>query len=167
MSEATANSTENRELVLERIVDAPRERLFDGWTNPKLMPQWFAPAPLVTTVHELDLRPGGAIRITMRDPNSGAEYPASGVYLEIVKNERLVWTNALLPGYRPAASGAASADNLVFTAIIEMRQQGTGTRYTATAIHRNEDEAQKHANMGFHDGWGKALEQLVALAKKL
>jgi len=154
------------DLVLERVVDVPPSLVWDCWTMPEHLKKWFTPAPWKTVEAEVDLRPGGRLYFVMESPE-GQRFPNTGCYLEIVKNERLIWTNALLPGYRPAASGAASADNLVFTAIIEMRQQGTGTRYTATAIHRNEDDAQKHANMGFHDGWGKALDQLVALAKKL
>ena len=160
MSEATANSTENRELVLERIVDAPRERLFDGWTNPKLMPQWFAPAPLVTTVHELDLRPGGAIRIAMRDPSSGAEYPASGVYLEIVKNERIVWTDAYSAGWQPSAKP-------FMTAIITFEDAGAGkTKYTARARHWTVADREAHEKMGFQQGWSMCLDQLVAMVKK-
>ena len=48
---------------------------------------------------------------------------------------------------------------------IRLEPCGTGTKYTAIAIHGNKESAEKHARMGFHDGWGKALDQLVALAK--
>jgi uncharacterized protein YndB with AHSA1/START domain len=83
-----------------------------------------------------------------------------GCYLEVVPNERLVFTDALLPGYRPA-------ENPFFTAIVTMETHGRGTKYTAIAIHRDEATRKKHEEMGFHDGWGKALDQLVALAKKM
>src|SRR5688572_18018044 len=98
---AEANQMSDRELVLTRVVDAPRERLFEGWTNPKLLPQWFAPAPLTTVVHEFEPRPGGAFRVTMRDPG-GAEYPANGVFLEVDRPNRLVWTDAFGPGWQPS-----------------------------------------------------------------
>jgi uncharacterized protein YndB with AHSA1/START domain len=78
----------------------------------------------------------------------------------VVPNRRLVWTDALLPGYRPS-------DNPFMTAVIDIEPQGKGTRYTATAIHRDEAARKKHEEMGFHEGWGKALDQLVALAKTL
>jgi uncharacterized protein YndB with AHSA1/START domain len=159
MAERTG-TTSDRELVLERIVDAPRERLFEGWTNPKIMPQWFAPAPLTTVVHELDLRPGGAFRVTMRDPNSGAEYPASGVYLEIVKNEQLVTTDAYGPGWQPSAKP-------FMTMVLTLEEAGPGkTKYTARARHWTTADREAHEKMGFYEGWGMCLDQLVALIKK-
>ena len=148
------------ELVLERIVDAPRDRLFDGWTNPKLLPQWFAPAPLTTTVHELDVRPGGAFRATMRDPSSGQEYPANGVYLEIVKNERLVTTDAFEGGWRPSKKP-------FMVAIITFEDAGPGkSKYTARARHWTKEDRDMHEKMGFHQGWSQCLDQLVALVNK-
>jgi uncharacterized protein YndB with AHSA1/START domain len=159
MAEANEKSAD-LELVLERIVDAPRERLFDGWTNPKLLPQWFAPAPLITTVHELDVRPGGAFRATMRDPGSGQEYPANGVYLEIVKNERIVTTDALESGWRPSAKP-------FMVAVITFEDAGPGkTKYTARARHWTKADRDAHEKMGFHEGWSQCLDQLVALVKK-
>jgi uncharacterized protein YndB with AHSA1/START domain len=65
---ATANPTSDRELVLTRIIDAPREKLFRAWTDPDLLKQWFAPLPYTTPVAELDVRPGGANLVVMRDP---------------------------------------------------------------------------------------------------
>jgi len=159
MAEGKQTSSD-RELVLERIVDAPREKLFDGWTNPKLLPLWFAPAPLVTTVHELDVRPGGAFRATMRDPASGQEYPANGVYLEIVHNERLVTTDAYESGWRPTVKP-------FMTAIITFEDAGPGkTKYTARALHWSAADCEAHKKMGFHEGWGQCLDQLVALVNR-
>ena len=150
----------DRELVLERIVDVPREKLFEGWTNPKMIPHWFAPAPLITTVHELDLRPGGAFRATMRDPNNGAEFPANGVYLEIVKNERLVWTDAYAAGWQPAQKP-------FMTAILTFEEAGPGkAKYTARARHWTTADRDAHEKMGFIPGWSMCLDQLVALVKK-
>ena len=154
------------DLVLERVVDVPPALVWKCWTEPRHIKKWFTPAPWKTVEAEVDLRPGGRMYFVMQSPE-GQKFPNTGCYLEVVKNERLVWTNALLPGYRPASSGAASAHDLVFTAVITMAKQGKGTKYRALAIHRNEEEAQNHAKMGFHDGWGKALDQLVALAKKM
>jgi uncharacterized protein YndB with AHSA1/START domain len=159
MPEAHTTTSADRDLVLTRVVDAPRERLFDGWTNPKLLPLWFAPAPLTTTLHELDVRPGGAFRATMRDP-SGAEYPANGVFLEIVRNERLVTTDAYEAGWRPSAKP-------FMTAIITFEDAGPGkTKYTARALHWTTADRDEHEKMGFHQGWSQCLDQLVALVKK-
>jgi uncharacterized protein YndB with AHSA1/START domain len=95
----------------------------------------------------------------MRPPD-GKEFPNVGCYLEVVANERLVWTDALLPGYRPS-------ETPFFTAIVMLELRGAGTRYTATAIHRNEAGRKRHEEMGFHHGWGTALDQLVAHAKTM
>jgi uncharacterized protein YndB with AHSA1/START domain len=121
--------------------------------------QWFAPAPFSTVECEIDLRPGGIFRAVMRSPE-GQNYPVSGCYLEIVKNEKLVWTDALNAGYRPS-------QNPFFTAVITLETHGQGTKYTALAIHKDEAGRKKHEDMGFHGGWSKCLDQLVALAKMM
>ncbi len=121
--------------------------------------KWFTPAPWTVVDCEIDLRPGGIFRTVMRSPE-GQEFPNVGCYLEVVPNERLVWTDALLPGYRPA-------ENPFFTAIVTLEARGTRTRYTATAIHRDEASRKRHEEMGFHTGWGKALDQLVAHARQM
>ena len=147
------------DLVLERVIDVPRELVWAAWTKPEHVFNWFTPAPWTTTHCEIDLRPGGAFRTIMRSPE-GKDYPNAGCYLEIVPNERLVWTDALLPGYRPA-------ENPFFTAILTLEPHGKGTRYTAIGMHRDEAGRKRHEEMGFHSGWGKALDQLVAHAKTM
>jgi uncharacterized protein YndB with AHSA1/START domain len=98
----------------------------------------------------------------MRSPE-GQDFPNIGCYLEMIENERLVWTAALRPGYHPQASSGS----LLFTAVILLERRGAGTKYTAIAIHGDEEGARKHAEMGFHRGWGTALDQLVAHVKGL
>ena len=149
----------NLDLVLERVVDVPRELVWAAWTKPEHVCKWFTPAPWTVTDCEIHLRPGGIFRTTMRSPD-GTEFPTLGCYLDVVPNERLIWTDALLPGYRPS-------ENPFFTAVITLETQGTGTRYTATAVHRDEAGRKKHEEMGFHHGWGVALDQLVAHVKSL
>jgi uncharacterized protein YndB with AHSA1/START domain len=85
-----------------------------------------------------------------------------GCYLEVIENEKLVWTVALAPGFRPSK---VASEVPAFTAVITMEPHGKGTKYSALAMHGDEADAKKHAEMGFHDGWGKALDQLVAHAK--
>lgn len=155
------------DLVLERTVDVSRELVWKAWTEPEHLKKWFTPAPWVTTECEIDLRPGGIFRTVMRSPE-GQESGGVGCYLEIVENEKLAWTNALEPGYRPARqSSEAGDDDFVFTAVIMLEPHATGTKYTAIAMHRDEADREKHEQMGFHEGWGAALDQLVALAKTL
>ena len=90
-----------RELVLERIFDAPREKVYRAWTEPKLLKQWFAPKPWTTPGAALDVRPGGSSMIVMRDPD-GKDYPNPGIYLEVVENEKLVFTDAFTAAWEPS-----------------------------------------------------------------
>ena len=147
----------DRDLVLERSVDVPPELVWAAWTTPEHLVKWFAPAPMTTTDCEIDLRPGGIFRTTMRSPE-GEVFPSAGCYLEIVPDQRLVWSSALGPGFRPQDD----PDGFPFTAIISLEPDGSGTRYSAVAIHGDPADAQRHADMGFHDGWGQCLDQLVA-----
>ena len=154
------------DLRFERIVDVPRERVWAAWTTPEQIKIWFTPAPWRTIDCEIDLRPGGIFRSVMLSPE-GQEFPNLGCYLEVVENERLVWTNALGPGFRPAlgptdGNGAAFA----FTAVLALEAHGAGTKYTATVIHGSEADRSKHEAMGFEAGWGTALDQMVAMIKR-
>lgn len=153
------------DLVFERTVDLPPEAIWKAWTTPALLKQWFTPAPWKTTHAEIELRPGGLFRTAMRGPN-GEEQAGDGCYLEVVENRRLVWTDALERNYRPAKKpNDCIAEH--FTAILTFEPQGSGTKYTAIARHNSEEARKKHEEQGFEAGWGAALDQLVALMKKV
>ena len=92
---------DDRELVLDRLLDAPRRNVWRCWTEPELITRWFAPAPWTTPRAEVDLRPGGASRVVMASPE-GEEFPSNGIYLEVVPNEKLVFTDAYVGGWRPS-----------------------------------------------------------------
>lgn len=143
------------DLVLERVVPVPVHKVWAAWTKPELLMQWFCPKPWTVSSCELDVRAGGICRTVMRSPE-GQDFPNLGIYLEVVEQQRLVFTDTLLPGYRPAAEP-------FMTAVITMTPEGTGTRYVARAMHRDTAARDKHHEMGFHEGWGKALDQLVEL----
>jgi uncharacterized protein YndB with AHSA1/START domain len=151
------------DLIFERVVDVPPELVWAAWTTPQHITKWFTPAPWVTIDCEIDLWPGGMFRTVMRSPE-GREFPNLGCYLEIIENRKLVWTAALEPGYRPRDT---SGFPFVFTAIIKLEPHGSGTKYTAHVLHSDAAGRKKHEDMGFHAGWGKALDQLVALAKTM
>jgi uncharacterized protein YndB with AHSA1/START domain len=158
----------NLDLTFERFVDVPPHLVWRAWTEPALMKQWFCPLPWKTIHADVDVRPGGKFHTIMQSPE-GHEHPGTGCYLETVKNERIVWTNALLPGFRPALANAPCGDDneFMFTAMVEMAPHGeNGTRYRATVIHADEAGAKKHAEMGFEAGWSTCLDQLVAMVKK-
>lgn len=148
-----------RDLLLERIVDLPRELVWAAYTRPEHLMAWFCPLPWKTVECEIDLRPGGIFRAVMRSPE-GQDHPHVGCYLEVVDNEKLVWTDALGPGYRPAATP-------FMTAFITLEAHGAGTKYTALVSHADEATRRKHEEMGFHQGWGIALDQLVAHMKQI
>jgi uncharacterized protein YndB with AHSA1/START domain len=151
------------DLVLERVVDVPPELLFKAWTTPKHLMPWFCPKPYRTVECEIDLKPGGKFFAQMVDPEGNKLPAAPGCYLEIVPKRRLVWTSALGPGYRPHDPASAP---WFFTAVLSFEPQGNGgCTYNATARHANAEQAQSHDRMGFTQGWGKVLEQLVEYVK--
>ena len=154
------------DLFIERTVSAPPERVWAAWTKPEHVKRWFTPAPWTTAECEIDLRPGGKFRTVMRGPE-GEQSRVNACYLEVVENQRLVWTIALEPGFRPAPATVPMHDQSqevpVFTAVITFEKHGTGTRYHALAKHRDEAGCKRHAEMGFAEGWGAATDQLIAL----
>ena len=82
-----------REIVISRVFDAPREVVWNAWTDPNQVVQWWGPRGFTTTIHEMDVRPGGAWRHTMHGPD-GANYPGKSVFSEVVKPERIVLTHS-------------------------------------------------------------------------
>jgi uncharacterized protein YndB with AHSA1/START domain len=149
------------DLVLERTVPVPVERVWAAWTEPELLLQWFTPAPWKTVSADLDVRPGGRSVITMESPE-GERFPHAGCYLQVEPNRLLVFTSVMTEGFRPV-SPTNGAEDLPFTGRIEMSPSPDGgTHYRAIAMHADEAGCTRHAEMGFHDGWGAALDQLVA-----
>jgi uncharacterized protein YndB with AHSA1/START domain len=156
---ATITPSDDRELVLTRLIDAPREKLFAAWTQPELIKQWFAPAPMTVSLAETNLRPGGATLIVMRAPD-GQEYPSRGVYLEVVPGRKLVFTDAYTEAWVPSAKP-------FMTVTITLDDEGGKTRYTARVRHFTVEDRQAHEKMGFHEGWGQCATQLAALAARI
>ena len=146
------------DLDLELIRDVPvsPQAVFEAWTDPVSLKEWFAPRPYSTSLCEIDLRPGGGFRTIMNDPDGNQAMDGTSCYLEVIPNERLVWTSALTADYRP------QRDDMPFTAILEFADNGSGgCTYRAIAVHQDPDGAKRHAEMGFHDGWSTCLDQLV------
>jgi uncharacterized protein YndB with AHSA1/START domain len=156
---AQAAPSSDRELVLNRIINASRDKVFKAWTDPELLKQWFAPLPYTTPVAELDVRPGGANLVVMRDPE-GNDLPNRGVYLEVVENERLVITDAYIRAWEPS-------EKPFMTVILTFEDEGGQTRYTARVRHWTVADREAHERMGFHEGWGQCADQLAALVAKL
>ncbi|WP_425064885.1 SRPBCC family protein [Reyranella sp.] len=155
----TAAPANDRELVLTRLIDAPRENLYRCWTEPALLKQWFAPKPYETPVVEVSVRPGGSNLIVMRGPD-GTDMPNRGVYLEVVPNERLVFTDAFTEAWQPSAKP-------FMTVVLTFEKRGAKTLYTARVRHWTVEDRDAHEKMGFHAGWGICTDQLAALAATL
>jgi uncharacterized protein YndB with AHSA1/START domain len=151
----TATATDGRDLILTRIIDAPREKVFRAWTEPSLLKRWFTPAPFTTPTVETDVRPGGTSLIVMKGPD-GKEFPNRGVYLEVVKNERLVFTDAFSKAWDPS-------DKPFMTVVLTFEDLGGKTQYTARVRHWSVADRETHEKMGFHQGWPMCTEQLAAL----
>ncbi len=153
------------DLVLDREIDVPVERVWAAWTQPELMLQWFTPKPWKTVEVDNDLRPGGRANVVMESPE-GQRFPNNGSYLEVIPNKRLTFTSVLLEDFRPAPKPENGAADLPFTVSIILEDLGNGrTRYIAHARHATKEGNKAHADMGFIAGWGAALDQLVALMK--
>lgn len=153
-----SNNLADRELVLTRIIDAPREKIYRAWTDAEILKQWFAPKPYSTPSAKLDVRAGGSNLIVMRDPQ-GNDFPNQGVYLEVIPNERLVITDAYTQAWEPSAKP-------FMTLTISLDEAGPGkTKYTALVRHWSVEDKQTHEKMGFHQGWGICTDQLEAIVK--
>jgi uncharacterized protein YndB with AHSA1/START domain len=148
------------ELTLHRILKAPRGLVWDCWTKPEHLPQWFCPKPHFVTEAVIDLRPGGRFFTTMNI--DGKLYPNDGSFLEVVDGERLVFTDMMLADWQPV-----NQPGLGFTAAISFRDHAEGTEYDVVARHRSAEAARRHEEMGFSQGWGTAADQLEALAAGL
>lgn len=150
---------DDRELVLTRLIDAPREALYRCWTDPTKIVQWFTPPPWKTIFADTDVRAGGSTTITMQGPD-GTQMPNKGVYLEVIPNKKLVFTDAYTEAWQPSAKP-------FMTVTLTFEDEHGQTRYTARVRHWTVEDKQAHEAMGFHLGWGIATDQMAALAKTL
>jgi uncharacterized protein YndB with AHSA1/START domain len=159
MNAMTAPPTLDRELVLTRLIDAPRALVYRAWTDAELLKKWFAPLPYTTPHAVLDVRPGGSNLIVMAGPD-GTQMPNAGVYLEVVPNERLVFTDAYTEAWQPSQKP-------FMTVILTFEDEDGKTRYTARVRHWTTDDKETHEKMGFHQGWGICADQMTELVMKL
>lgn len=147
----------DHDLVISRLLKAPRAALWRAWTEPERLKEWWCPKPWVTEVRAFELRPGGAFHTVMSGPDGGTS-DNPGCFLEIVPGERIVSTSMLLGGWRPATPW------MPMTAVITFADEAGGTRYTATAMHPDVATRDKHVEMGFFEGWNLCIDQLEACA---
>ena len=155
------SSKQDLDLEISRVLKAPRDLVWKAWTDPSHLREWWCPKPWTTEVLAFDLAPGGAFHTLMRGPDGGiSDNP--GVFLDVVPRSRIVWTTALVAQWRPANNPW-----LPMTAYITMDDEGDGTRYVATVLHKDKATCDQHEEMGFFEGWGTCITQLEAYAKSL
>lgn len=159
----TSERPTGHELRLERLLDAPCRNVWRCWTEPGLMERWFGPPSWKTEIRVLEPHAGGASHIVMHGPN-GEISDGAAMFLEAVPEQRLVFTNAYTAGWMPAEEPAVVP---FMTTIIEMSREDDRTRYTVRASHWNEEARNRHKEMGFHDRWEQASDQLEAFARTL
>ena len=145
------------DFAIERTIDAPVRLVWEALTKAEHLKEWYMPKPWGRVARaELDLRPGGIVSIDIA-VGEGQVAPNVGCILEVVPEQRLVWTSMLFPGYRPAVF-----DDIPITAIMTMKGEGSGTRYVFTALHRNEADFKTNKESGFYEGTMIAVDQFVA-----
>ena len=149
----------DQDLIITRDIAVTPDKLYRCWTEPALLVQWFTPPPWKTIHAETDVRVGGSSYIVMQGPD-GTQMPNRGIYLEVIPNKKLVFTDAYTSAWVPSGKP-------FFTGIITFENEGGKTRYTARALHWTEEDSKAHNAMGFHEGWGAVAEQMAALAKTL
>ncbi len=148
------------DLQIERLMKASPETIWRCWEEPELFKQWFVPPPVEVTEVENDLRPGGRAFNVMKLPD-GTLMENDGCFLVANRFSRLVFTDGVLPGFRPAPTPA------FMTADVRLIPQDGGTLYHAHVMHSDSAKRDEHEKMGFFDGWGTTLEQLATLVQRL
>ena len=146
------------DLTISRVIKAPRDAVWNAWTDPASFEQWWIPAPARCRVVAMELRPGGSLETLMSEGGDFVPH-LRGCFLAVDDRERIVFTNALTGGWRPA-------ENPFITAIITLRDHPEGTDYAAHVMHKSGADRSMHEELGFYDGWGTVAEQLAALVER-
>jgi uncharacterized protein YndB with AHSA1/START domain len=144
-----------RELVLTRVLDAPRPLVFKAWTDPGQVGRWWGPHQFTNRVRQWDARPGGGIRLDMIGPD-GAEYPMTGAFHEVVEPERLVFTSAAIPDEQ-------GNPQIEIRNTVTLSDRGGKTELTVRAVVvKAAPEAAAGALAGMKAGWTQQLERLAS-----
>lgn len=151
-----------RELTMVRSFDAPRELVFKYWTDEKLVSQWWGPQGFTSPVSEIDARPGGKIYIEMEDSEGliakGSRYPMKGEFTEIIKPEKLVFTNSALQEGKPIIDS---------TTTVTFEESDGKTTMTVHVIVTHATPEAEMPLQGMEMGWNQQLDKLVELVKKV
>jgi uncharacterized protein YndB with AHSA1/START domain len=149
-------NTGDREILIERVFDAPRELVFQAWTDPEHVAQWWGPQGFTNTIHEMDVRPGGICRFIMHSPD-GVDYKNKIVYIEIVNPERLVYTH----GEDDEGEGGQ------FHVTVTFAEQGGKTKLTVRMLFESAEERDKSVKFGAIEGGNQTLDRLAEYLAKM
>ena len=155
---SAVNAPADRTLIVSRVFDAPRELVYRAWTDPKEFGKWFPPLGFSAARCELDVRPGGALRIDMKGGDDAGEFagvvfPGKGVYREVVPNERLSFTFE--------GEDAATQPELLMTVVFE--DEGRKTKLTIYQVAKTIADYEELLKIGATEGLGQSLDKLAAL----
>ncbi len=152
-----AHDPGSHEIVLTRVFDAPRERVWQVWTDPEHVGAWWGPRGFSARVEKMELRVGGNWHYVMIDPD-GTEYPAVGEFREVVTHERLVTTDEF-PDDFEFGEPEDLPQGILLTVLFEAMSKSK-TRLTLHIAHPTEQDRLKHEEMGVVDGWTSSLDCL-------
>jgi uncharacterized protein YndB with AHSA1/START domain len=141
-----------QELIATRVFDAPRDVVFRAWTDPERLKRWWGPKGFTNPVCEVDVRPGGAIRIDMRAPD-GVVYPMTGAFVEIVEPARLVFTSSALH-----KNGEPLFE--ILNTVTFAEEDGKTKLTLRASVSKSRGEAAPHL-AGMEQGWSESLDRLA------
>lgn len=148
------------DLIVERIIRAPRKVVWDAWTDPANLAQWWIPAPLLCRVERLEVRPGGAFVTRMSEDGHAFVPHMDACFLLVDEFERMVLTNAVDSEWRPV-----NPDPIAMTAEVTLHDHPDGTDYRIIARHGDRAARDRHSELGFAEGWGSVADQLARFAE--
>ncbi|MCH1884332.1 SRPBCC domain-containing protein [Agrococcus sp. ARC_14] len=148
------------DLTIQRIIRAPRRTVWNAWTDPSLLAQWWVPAPTIARVDRLEVRPGGGFVTQMSDDGEAFVPHTDGIFLVVEQGQRLVFTNAIRSSWHPAEPAPVA-----MTAEILLGEHAEGTDYRVIVRHRAPADREQHEQLGFFEGWGAVTEALATLAE--
>ena len=151
----TVTTPSDREIVMTRTFDAPRELVFEAMTRPEHMKEWWGPHGYTLPVCEIDLRPGGKYRFVNADAE-GNEYAFRGEYREIVPPEKIVWTFEF-----EGMPGNISVDTMTLT------EEDGKTTITGTSVFDSVEQRDGMLESGMETGAAETYDRLAELLEKL
>lgn len=155
---AVPGSTENEQIFITRIYDAPVDQVYRNWTDPIQLAKWWGPKSFTNPRCEIDLRPGGEILIEMKAPD-GTVYPMMGIFLEVIEPEKLVFTTT-------AMEVEIGNWQLEIFNIIDFNHDAAGTKLTVHATIKTRTPESEPAIMGLERRWNESLDRLDEILKE-